>query len=464
MPLFGKRGDDDKQDPSENNNKEINLRVAEALKRDMGKGIVRFDKKYQKQLGVEPGDIVELEGERKTAAIVENAHPDDRGLGIIRMDGYIRRNAGVSIGDYVTVKKAEVQEAKRVVLAPAQRGVYLDMPGDLVKGNLFGRPVVKGDLIVASGGKLEFHTGSSFDKLFRGLSESLPLGFSELKFIVVNTTPKGIVQITHNTEIEVLPQAVDVARILNETNYAEFQEYVDLFLRLYLGVIPPGLKVAGIGILIYSELGSENEKFFLDKILDSRRDRVHYINAREVVGHTLEEALTLLENTFKTALQNAPAIIVIDSIHLLAPRRDTAGEFEKRILYKLLALLGEVRGAGEVVVLSTTDNIELIDQEVLRTFDETIKLPSLSTDDRYEVLLMYTQHVPLEVDVDVNDISNNTEGYTVKDLRRLVAKAIINAAKRMGPQEIQHRHNVLVTMKDFKKAMKEIDNAKEDKK
>ncbi|HHI01503.1 MAG TPA: hypothetical protein ENL40_08645, partial [Thermococcus litoralis] len=85
MPLFGKRGDDDKQNPSENNNKEIDLKVAEALKRDIGKGIVRFDKKYQKQLGVEPGDIVELEGERKTAAIVENAHQDDRRLGRIRM-------------------------------------------------------------------------------------------------------------------------------------------------------------------------------------------------------------------------------------------------------------------------------------------------------------------------------------------------------------------------------------------
>ena len=189
---------------------EVKLRVAEALKRDVGRGIVRFDRKYQKQLDVEPGDIVELVGEKTTAAIVANPHPDDRGLDIIRMDGYIRRNAGVSIGDYVTVRRAEVQEAKKVVLAPAQKGVFIQIPGDLVKQNLLGRPVVKGDLLVASNRSETYYGGSPFDDLLRGIFEAMPLGFGELKFVVVSTVPKGIVQITYNTEVEVLPQAVEV--------------------------------------------------------------------------------------------------------------------------------------------------------------------------------------------------------------------------------------------------------------
>ena len=189
---------------------EIKLRVAEALKVDVGRGIVRFDRPYQRKLGVSVGDIVELIGSRSTAAIVANAHPDDRGLDIIRMDGYIRKNAGVSIGDYITIRKAQVQEAKKVVLAPAQKGVILQIPGDIVKQNLLGRPVVKGDIIVASGRGETGYYGSPLDDLIRGLFEAMPIGFGELKFVVVNTVPKGIVQITYNTEVEVLPQAVEV--------------------------------------------------------------------------------------------------------------------------------------------------------------------------------------------------------------------------------------------------------------
>ena len=153
---------------------------------------------------------------------------------------------------------------------------------------------------------------------------------------------------------------------------------------------------------------------------------------------------------------------MIDDIHLLAPRRDIAGEFEKRILYKLLALLEEVREAERVVVLSTTDSIELIDPEVLRTFDEIIHLPPLGASERFKVLKRHIQGVP--TDVDLTKISMKTDGYTSKELRKLVTKTIINAAKRMGSQEVQRRHNVLVTMKDFEKALEEINNTKERKK
>ncbi|MDK2869815.1 MAG: transitional endoplasmic reticulum ATPase, partial [Pyrococcus sp.] len=248
----------------EERKEEIKLRVAEALKWDVGRGIVRFDKKYQRMLGVEPGDIVEIEGNRITAAIVANAHPDDRGLDIVRMDGYIRKNAGVSIGDYVTIRRAEVKEAKKVVLAPAQKGVYIQIPGDLVKNNLLGRPVVKGDIVVASG-RSEFYTGTPFDEIFRGFFE-MSMGFGELKFVVVSTVPRGIVQITYNTEVEVLPQAVEVREEkVPEVTYEDIgglkeaiekiREMVELPLKhpeLFerLGIEPPK------GVLLYGPPGT----------------------------------------------------------------------------------------------------------------------------------------------------------------------------------------------------------------
>ncbi|USS41418.1 CDC48 family AAA ATPase [Thermococcus aggregans] len=409
----------------EETKKEIKLRVAEALKRDVGRGIVRFDRKYQRQLGVQPGDIVELEGERKTAAIVENAHPDDRGLDIIRMDGYIRRNAGVSIGDYVTVRKAEAQEAKRVVLAPAQRGVYLQIPGELVKRNLLGRPVVKGDLIVASGRETEFYTGSPFDELFRGLFESLPLGFGELKFIVVNTIPKGIVQITYNTEIEVLPQAVEVREEkVPEVTYEDIgglkdavqkiREMVELPLKhpeLFerLGIEPPK------GVLLYGPPGTG--KTLLAKAVANEAN-AHFIaiNGPEIMSKYYGESEERLREIFKEAEENAPSIIFIDEIDAIAPKREeVTGEVEKRVVSQLLTLMDGLKGRGKVIVIAATNRPDALDPALRRPgrFDREIEVGVPDKQGRKEILQIHTRGMPIEPDYDKKSVLR-----VLKELKR----------------------------------------------
>ena len=94
--------------------KEIRLKVAEAIQDDVNKGIVRVDSQLMSEIGVKPGDIVELEGEGKTVGIVDRAYPGDIGLNIIRMDGILRRNAKTGIGELIKVRKADVKEAKKV--------------------------------------------------------------------------------------------------------------------------------------------------------------------------------------------------------------------------------------------------------------------------------------------------------------------------------------------------------------
>ena len=74
-------------------NKELRFKVAEAIQDDVNKGIVRVDSNFMRTIGVKPGDIVEIEGERKTVGIVDRAYPGDIGLNIIRLDGIMRRNA-----------------------------------------------------------------------------------------------------------------------------------------------------------------------------------------------------------------------------------------------------------------------------------------------------------------------------------------------------------------------------------
>ncbi|WP_297500809.1 CDC48 family AAA ATPase, partial [Thermococcus sp.] len=444
--IFGKDSDEKVE--------EIKLRVAEALKRDVGRGIVRFDKKYQKQLGVDPGDIVTLIGERTTAAIVANPHPDDRGLDIIRMDGYTRRNAGVSIGDYVILKKAEVHEAKKVVLAPAQKGVFIQIPGEVVKGNLLGRPVVKGDLLVASS-RSEAYYSSPFDELFRGLFEAMPFGFGELKFVVVNTIPKGIVQITYNTEVEVLPQAVEVREeSIPEVTYEDIggldeaiqkiREMVELPLKhpeLFerLGIEPPK------GVLLYGPPGTG--KTLLAKAVANEAN-AHFIaiNGPEIMSKYYGESEERLREVFQEAEENAPAIIFIDEIDSIAPKREeVSGEVEKRVVSQLLTLMDGLKSRGKVIVIGATNRPDAIDPALRRPgrFDREIEVGVPDKQGRKEILQIHTRGMPLEPDYDKNEVLGT--------LREMEEKGSFDA-KRL--EKLIERVEKVTTEEELKEVLK----------
>ncbi|MEO2151930.1 MAG: CDC48 family AAA ATPase, partial [Thermococcus sp.] len=334
------------------------------------------------------------------------------GLDIIRMDGYIRRNAGVSIGDYVTVKRAEVQEAKKVVLAPAQKGVFIQIPGDLVKQNLLGRPVVKGDLLVASNRSETYYGGSPFDDLLRGLFEAMPLGFGELKFVVVNTVPKGIVQITYNTEVEVLPQAVEVREeSIPEVTYEDIgglsdaiqkiREMVELPLKhpeLFerLGIEPPK------GVLLYGPPGTG--KTLLAKAVANEAN-AHFIaiNGPEIMSKFYGESEERLREIFKEAEENAPSIIFIDEIDAIAPKREeVVGEVEKRVVSQLLTLMDGLKSRGKVIVIAATNRPDAIDPALRRPgrFDREIEVGVPDKQGRKEILQIHTRGMPLEPDYD----------------------------------------------------------------
>jgi len=117
---------------------ELKLKVVEAIQEDVNKGIVRIDSGYMREIGVRPGDIVEIEGSRKTVAIVDRALPGDIGLNHIRMDGLCRRNAKTGIGELVKVRKTDIKEAKKVVIAPARTGIIIKTnSNNILKPGLF---------------------------------------------------------------------------------------------------------------------------------------------------------------------------------------------------------------------------------------------------------------------------------------------------------------------------------------
>jgi SpoVK/Ycf46/Vps4 family AAA+-type ATPase len=250
----------------------IKLKVAEAVQDDVGKGIVKIDTSIMKEVGIAPGDVVEIAGEKSTYAIADRAYPADLGLNIIRMDGLTRWNSKAGIGEVVIIRKAEYKRATSVTIAPAQKGMMIQIPGDVAKQALLGRAVVKGDVITLGGTRRRRKTfsGHPFEEVFRMIEEDLTagvgFGFGDVKFSVVNTGPKGPVLITNETAINISPTAVElVEKKLPEVSYEDIgglgdelskvRELVEIPLKHpeifeRLGIEPPK------GVLLYGPPGT----------------------------------------------------------------------------------------------------------------------------------------------------------------------------------------------------------------
>ncbi|MGH7505431.1 MAG: AAA family ATPase, partial [Longimicrobiales bacterium] len=191
----------------------MRVQVAGAKPQDVGTGTARLSRKALQSLGMREGDVLEIVGKRGTAALALAPYAEDEGLDVVRLDGLQRLNAGVSIGDHLEVRRAETRPARRVQLAPAHKNLRLVGSGELLRRTLFQRPVVNGDILSTSiyqrqGGGAERRNIP--DDLFRMFFDQPAFGLQEIKLRVVATTPRGVVQIAQDTEIELLPEHVEM--------------------------------------------------------------------------------------------------------------------------------------------------------------------------------------------------------------------------------------------------------------
>ncbi|MBI2208087.1 CDC48 family AAA ATPase [Candidatus Woesearchaeota archaeon] len=461
--------------------KEIKLKVAEAIQDDVNKGIVRIDSSFLSEIGVRPGDIIELEGERKTVAIADRAYPGDIGLNIVRMDGIIRKNSKTGIGEMVQVRKANVKEGKKVIIAPARKGIVIRASPEIFKQGLLGRALTKGDIVSLGGTRRRRSTTMDnpfFEDVFNILDESMMgFGFSDIKFIVVDTNPKQPIIISEQTEVVFNPEAVEVKEeLVPEVSYEDIgglddeikkiREMVELPLKHpeifeRLGIEAPK------GVLLHGPPGT-GKTLLAKAVANETNSHFILINGPEIMSKYYGQSEENLRKKFEEAQKNAPSIVFIDEIDAIASKREeTRGEVERRVVAQLLALMDGLQSRGKVVVIAATNVPNILDPALRRPgrFDREIEIGVPGKEGRLNILKIHTRNMPLSKNVNLKELAAITHGFVGADVSSLAKESAMIVLRRILPdlrlQEEQPipkdiLEKLRITQKDFREALKVV--------
>lgn len=382
----------------------LTLRVAEARVEDVGHAIARLASGDLQRLGARAGDVLKITGNSVAVARVELG--DDSHEGMIQIDGTCRSNCGAGLQEHVTVSPVEPQQAVAVRLAPLWVGAApaIIAPAQMLE-DLADVPVVEGCVV------------------------RVPTFAKAVNFHVVRTIPSGPVVIGKRTDIRVVEGEQTAARAPAvsyedigglEREVARVREIVELPLKYprvfeRLGILAPK------GVLLYGPPGTG--KTLLARAV-AAESRVHFIhlNGPEIMRKFYGESEAKLREVFEEAAHRAPAILFIDEIDAVAPKRaEVSGEVEKRVVAQLLSLMDGFVARGQVVVIGATNIPEVLDPALRRPgrFDREIEIGVPNTQARLQILKIHTRAMPLATDVNLREIAEHSHGFVGADLEAL---------------------------------------------
>ncbi|MGH9146399.1 MAG: AAA family ATPase, partial [Vicinamibacterales bacterium] len=256
----------------------------------------------------------------------------------------------------------------------------------------------------------------------------------------VRTIPAGPVVIGPRTDIRVVegePTLVRAPAVSYEDigglerEVGRVREIVELPLkhsRIFerLGILPPK------GVLLYGPPGTG--KTLLARAV-AAESRVHFIhlNGPEIMRKFYGESEAKLREVFEEAARRAPAILFIDEIDAVAPKRaEVTGEVEKRVVAQLLSLMDGFVSRGQVIVIGATNIPEVLDPALRRPgrFDREIEIGVPNTQARLQILKIHTRAMPLGPDVSLDEIAEHSHGFVGADLEALCQEVGMIALRR----------------------------------
>lgn len=437
------------------NKQTLSVSVAEAASKDMGRAFARIDPTNIAELGASIGDIVAIKGKRLSYGRLMVIHPGERGQEKVQLDGICRSNIGCGVGDIVELVKVESTTARHLLVSPVTLTPN-DSDAAFICSQLDGLPVCSGDLV-----RIMLFGGSGMD------------------LHIENTEPAGPVVIGTDTEVQFqkvkkdktphnlassAPAYEDIGGLGKQLGRIREMiempiKYPQIFDRL--GIDPPR------GVLLHGPPGC-GKTLIAKAIAHEAAATFFAINGPEIVHKFYGESEAHLRRIFDKADKNGPAIIFLDEIDAIAPRREkAAGDVERRIVAQLLTLMDGLKSRSQLVVIGATNLPQAIDPALRRPgrFDREIVIPVPDRHGRKEILEIHSRGMPLHEDINLVDLAESTHGFVGADLAALCREAAMCSLRRFIPLvdlstqifPYDKLAGLKVCMDDFTKASTEVE-------
>ncbi|PAV64282.1 hypothetical protein WR25_25363 [Diploscapter pachys] len=419
--------------------------------------VISLSQAKMDELGLFRGDAVLLKGKKRketvTIVLADDNCPNDK----IRMNRVVRHNLRVRLGDVVSVTAASnISYGKRIHVLP------IDDTIEGLTGNLFEvflkpyfveayRPVHKGDIF------------------------TVQAAMRTVEFKVVEADPSPSCIVAPDTMIHYEGDPIkreEEEENMNDVGYddlggvrkqlAQIKEMVELPLRhpsLFkaIGIKPPR------GILLFGPPGT-GKTLIARAVANETGAFFFLINGPEIMSKMAGESESNLRKAFEECEKNSPAILFIDEIDAIAPKREkTHGEVERRIVSQLLTLMDGLKQRTHVVVIAATNRPNSIDPALRRfgRFDREIDIGIPDAVGRLEILRIHTKNMKLAEDVDLEKVANECHGYVGADLASLCSEAALQQIReKMELIDLEEENidaevlnSLAVTMENFRFAM-----------
>ncbi|EOR00496.1 hypothetical protein E3P92_02477 [Wallemia ichthyophaga] len=370
-------------------------------------------------LGLFRGDTIIVRGKKRKDTVLICLSSDDVDEGKIQMNKVARNNLRVKLGDVCNIHACpEIKYGNRIHVLPFDDSI------EGLTGNIFDvylkpyfleayRPVRKNDTFLVRG------------------------GMRTVEFKVVECDPSEFCIVAQDTVIHTEGDPIkreDEESNLNEVGYddlggcrkqlAQVRELVELPLRhpqLFksIGIKPPR------GILMYGPPGT-GKTLMARAVANETGAFFFLINGPEIMSKMAGESESNLRKAFEEAEKNSPAIVFIDEIDAIAPKREkTNGEVERRVVSQLLTLMDGLKARSNIVVMAATNRPNSIDPALRRfgRFDREVDIGIPDPIGRLEILRIHTKNMKLGDDVNLEQIAADTHGYVGADMASLCSEA-----------------------------------------